>query len=439
MIERSPYQKNLAGFLSGIFVCLFLFITCHAVAHAAEAKGKKPLFYRNPMNPSITSPVPAKDDMGMDYIPVYADDRSSSGPVGTVKIDPVLVQKIGVRTGMAMERTMSKVITTPARIAFNEETLFMIHSKFSGWAERVFVNKTGQQVRRGQVLLTIYSPDLVSTQEEYLLALSNARILSKSSIEEIRADARRLVQATRKRLSYFDIPEKVIRQLEKTGEIKRDLPIYSPYSGTVIDIAVEPGHYITPKQRLYRIADLSKVWVYAEVYEPDLPWLRKGDMAMISVASQPGRKFSGKIDYIYPYEEGKTRTVKVRLVFDNRDGLLKPGMFADITIHAGRREKVLAVPSEAIVRSGAREQVFVVTAPGVFEPREVVTGLEADGYTEIVKGLEPHATVVTSAQFLIDSESKLKEATSKMLEQNRSREKGQKAGKDMKNMNMKSK
>ncbi len=441
MIERSPYQKILAGFLCGVFVCLFLFVTCPAVAHAAETEGKKPLFYRNPMNPSITSPVPAKDDMGMDYIPVYADDSSSSGPVGTVKIDPVLVQKIGVRTGMAMERTMSKVITTPARVAFNEETLFMIHSKFSGWAEKVFVNKTGQQVRKGQVLLTIYSPDLVSTQEEYLLALSNARILSKSSIEEIREDARRLVQATRKRLSYFDIPEKVIRQLEKTGEIKRDLPIYSPYSGTVIDIAVEPGHYITPKQRLYRIADLSKVWVYAEVYEPDLPWLRKGDKAMISVASQPGRKFSGIIDYIYPYEEGKTRTVKVRLVFDNRHGLLRPGMFADITIHAGRREKVLAVPSEAIVRSGAREQVFVVTAPGVFEPREVVTGLEADGYTEIVKGLEPHATVVTSAQFLIDSESKLKEATSKMLEQNRNkaREKGQKAGKTMKNMNMDSK
>jgi len=373
------------------------------------------------MNPAITSPVPAKDDMGMDYIPVYADESDSAGPAGAVKIDPVLVQKMGVRTGMAMERSMSKLISTPARIVFNEESLTMVHSKFSGWAEQVLVNKTGEPVKKGQPLLTIYSPELVSTQEEYLLALANARVLAKSSMQEIREDAKRLVSATRKRLAYFDIPEEVIRQLEQSGEVKRDLPINSPFTGTVIDIKVEAGHYITPKQRLYRIADLSIVWVYADVYEPDLPWIRPGDMAMIQVASQPGKKFSGTIDYIYPYEEGTTRTVRVRLIFDNRDGSLKPGMFADITIHAGKRDKVLAVPSEAIVRSGSKDQVFVVTGPGVFEPRLVVTGLEADGFTEIVKGLSQHARVVTSAQFLIDSESKLKEATAKMLEANKSK------------------
>ena len=390
-----------------------------ALAEKGAKDGKKPLFYRNPMNPAVTSPVPAKDDMGMDYIPVYADAATSTGPVGTVKIDPVLVQKMGVRTGMAMERTMSRLITVPARVAFNEATLTMVHSKFSGWAEDVLVNKTGEHVKKGQTLLTIYSPELVSTQEEYLLALANAKVLAQSSMKEIRDDARRLVSATRKRLSYFDIPENVIRQLEQTGEVKRDLPIDSPFTGTVIDIDVEAGHYITPNKRLYRIADLSRVWVYAEVYEPDLPWIRKGDMAVISVASQPGKKFSGTIDYIYPYEEGKTRTVKVRLIFDNRDGRLKPGMFADITIHADNRDNVLAVPSEAIVRSGSEERVFVVAGPGTFEPRKVVTGVEADGYTEIVKGLTPHARVVTSAQFLIDSESSLREATAKMIKANK--------------------
>jgi Cu(I)/Ag(I) efflux system membrane fusion protein len=396
---------------------LLLTISAGSCILAAESNdGKKPLFYRNPMNPAVTSPVPAKDDMGMDYIPVYADAAGSTGPAGTVKIDPVLVQKMGVRTGMAMERTMSRVITTPARVTFNEESLAMIHSKFSGWAEEVFVNKTGEQVKKGQPLLTIYSPELVSTQEEYLLSLANAKVLALSSMQEIRDDARLLVKATRKRLAYFDIPETVIRQLEKTGEVKRDLPIDSPFAGTVIDIGVEAGHFITPQQRLYRIADLSKVWVYADVYEPDLPWIRKGDTAMISVASQPGKKFSGTIDYIYPYEDGKTRTVKVRLIFDNQDGMLKPGMFADIVIHAGKREKVLAVPSEAIVRSGTEEQVFVVTGPGTFEPRKVVTGVEAEGYTEIIRGVKQHASVVTSAQFLIDSESKLNEATAKMLE-----------------------
>ena len=416
-----------------IIVLLVLITATIDTSWSAESGHKgKPLFYRNPMNPAITSPVPAKDDMGMDYIPVYPDKDRAAGPAGTVKIDPVMVQKMGVRTGMAMERNMSRLITTPARVAFNEESLTMVHSKFNGWAEQVMINKTGEHVNKGQTLLTIYSPELVSTQEEYLLALANARVLAKSSLKEIREDAKRLVRATRKRLTYFDIPEKVIRQLEKSGEVKRDLPIDSPFTGTVIDIGVEAGHFITPKQRLYRIADLSTVWVYAEVYEPDLPWIHNGDMAMIEVASQPGRKFPGSIDYIYPYEEGKTRTVKVRLVFDNKDGRLKPGMFADITIHAGKRDKILAIPSEAIVRSGAREQVFVVTGPGTFEPREVVTGIEADGYTEIIKGLKQHAIVVTSAQFLIDSESKLNEATAKMLEANKTTKNN-----DMSKMNMK--
>ncbi len=403
---------------------------------ATTDNDKKPLFYRNPMNPAVTSPVPAKDDMGMDYIPVYADADTSSGPSGTVKIDPVLIQKMGVRIGMAMERTMSRVITTPARVAFNEESLSMVHSKFSGWAEQVMVNKTGEHITKGQTLLTIYSPELVATQEEYLLALANARILEKSSMQEIREDGKRLVKATRKRLSYFDIPESVIKQLEKTGEVKRDLPINAPFTGTAINVDVETGHYITPGKQLYRIADLSTVWVYADIYEPDLPWIRTGDMAIISVASQPGKTFSGTIDYVYPYEDGKTRTVKVRLVFDNKDGRLKPGMFADITIHAGKREKILAVPSEAIVRSGAQEQVFVVTGPGTFEPRTVVTGVEADGYTEISKGLSQHASVVTSAQFLIDSESKLREATAKMIEANNAETEKKKQEEDMSEMDM---
>ncbi|MBL4901898.1 efflux RND transporter periplasmic adaptor subunit [Desulfotalea psychrophila] len=412
-------NKKTSIHLTMAALALLLAVFTSSIVVAASTESNEPLFYRNPMNPAITSPVPAKDDMGMDYIPVYADAEDSMGPAGTVKIDPVLVQKIGVRIGMAMERSMSRLITAPARVTFNEESLAMVHSKFSGWAEQVMVNKTGEYVRKGQTLLSIYSPELVSTQEEYLLAMANARVLNLSSMKEIRDDARRLVESTRKRLAYFDIPEKVIRQLEQSGEVQRDLPIDSPFSGTVIDIGVEAGHFITPKQRLYRIVDLSTVWVYADVYEPDLPWIREDDMAMISVASQPGKKFSGTIDYVYPYEEGTTRTVRVRLIFDNKNGMLKPGMFADITIHAGKRDKVLAVPSEAIVRSGDKEQVFVVTGPGTFEPREVVTGVQADSYVEIIRGLKQHESVVTSAQFLIDSESKLREATAKMIEANK--------------------
>ncbi|MFP7755879.1 efflux RND transporter periplasmic adaptor subunit [Thermodesulfobacteriota bacterium B35] len=386
-------------------------------AENTAQKEKKPLFYRSPMNPAVTSPVPAKDEMGMDYIPVYADD-DTAGPAGTVRIDPVMVQKIGVRTAMAMKRSLSHQVRTPARVAFNEETLSMVHSKFSGWAEELFVSKTGQQVRKGQPLFSIYSPELVSTQEEYLLALANARILEKSSLAEIRDGARRLVEATRSRLEFFDIPEQVIRTLEKTGRIERDITILSPYRGTVIKMGIMAGHYLTPRDELYRIADLSTVWVFADVYEDDLPWIKTGDSATMKVTTRPGTVFSGRVDYIYPYEEGETRTVKVRLVFSNKDFGLRPGMFAGITIHASRRDNVLAIPSEAIVRSGTEALVFVRRDVGLYEPRKVVTGLEADGYTEIIRGLKEHETIVTSAQFLIDSESKLKEATAKMLEIN---------------------
>lgn len=389
-------------------------------ANAAETgkttiKKKKPLFYRNPMNPAITSPVPAKDEMGMDYVPVYADSASSSGPPGTVRINPVMVQDIGVRTGMAMERTMSHDVRAPARVDFNANNLAVVHAKFKGWAVKVFVAKTGEQVKKGQPLLTIYSPALVSTEEEYLLARSNARVLEKSSMAEVRRDARMLVVATRKRLELFDISASVIRRLEQTGEVKRNLPITAPSKGTVIHVGVEPGSYLTPGTELYRIADLSTVWVDADIYENDLPWVRAGDKADMRIPSQPGTIFRGTIDYVYPYEDGKSHAVRARMVFVNKNFTLKPGMFANVTIRSDLRRHVLSVPSEAIVRSGIYNRVFIDKGSGFFEPRKVVTGLESGGYTEIIKGLKPHDRVVTSAQFLIDSESSLNEATAKML------------------------
>ncbi|NIA05784.1 MAG: efflux RND transporter periplasmic adaptor subunit, partial [Proteobacteria bacterium] len=411
-------------------------------ANAAETgktagKKKKPLFYRNPMNPAITSPVPAKDEMGMDYVPVYADAASAAGPPGTVRINPVMVQDIGVRTGMAMERTMSHDVRAPARVDFNAAKLAVVHAKFKGWAVKVFVAKTGEQVKNGQPLLTI-----VSTEEEYLLALSNARVLEKSSMAEVRRDARMLVAATRKRLELFDIPQPVIRRLEQTGKVKRNLPITSPFKGTVIHVGVEPGRYLTPGTELYKIADLSTVWVDADIYENDLPWVRVGDKAEMRIASRPGSVFRGTIDYVYPYEDGNSHTVRARMVFANKNFMLKPGMFANVTIRGDRRLHVLCVPSAAIVRSGIYNRVFIDKGSGIFEPRKVVTGLESGGYTEIIKGLRPHERVVTSAQFLIDSESSLNEATAKMLEirgQANGRVNGQvkKTGQDSGKINMK--
>jgi len=397
-------------------------------------KERKILFYRNPMNPAITSPVPAKDEMGMDYIPVYEDEEGSAGPAGTVKIDPVVVQNIGVRTAKAKYLPMSKVIKSYGRIAYDEESISVVHPKFKGWIEEQFVSKTGEYVEKGQDLVSIYSPELVSTQEEYLLALSGQKLLSNSPVEMIRKDAEALAKAARRRLKLFDIPEETILKLEQTGEVKKELVLKAPFNGTILKIGALTGDYVTPMTELYKVADLSSVWVYGDVYEYDLAWIKKGDEVLIKVMAVPEKTFKGKIDFIYPYEQGKSRTVRVRIAIANPDLALKPDMFANITIHGSLKKRALVVPSEAIIRSGEREQVFVKRAPGKFEPRTVTLGLEAYGFTEILSGLEEGEEVVTSSQFLIDSESKLKEATAKMLKQDKAHDSGAANGNTMKSM-----
>ena len=369
------------------------------------------------MNPAITSPVPAKDEMGMDYIPVYADGAGGGDePAGTVTIDPVTVQNIGVRTARAEKRSLSHAVRAVGRVDFNEERLARLHPKIEGWIEVLRVSTTGSVVKKDDILLSIYSPQLVSSQEEYLLALNNLRVLKDSPYEEIRRGAEELVKSARERLRLLDMPEHQIHELEATGEIKKRTHIHSPFDGTVIKVGVREGQYVTPKTELYMLADLSRVWVYVDVYEEDLPWIKLGDEAAMTVRAVPGRTFRGKVAYVYPYMERKTRTARVRLEFDNPNQLLKPEMFANVTLHAGKIPNAVVVPSEAVVRSGERDLVFVVREPGKFEPRPVTLGLSADGLVQILDGVKAGEEVVTSAQFLIDSESKLREATAKMLE-----------------------
>ncbi len=386
-------------------------------AEEEKPKERKPLFYRNPMNPAITSPVPAKDEMGMDYIPVYADDEGGADePAGTVRIDPVTVQNIGVRTARVTRGALAHQVRAVGRIAYDETRLARLHPKTEGWVESMRVERTGEQVAQDAILLSIYSPQLVSSQEEYLLALKNRETLAQSPFEDIRRGAEELVKSARKRLELLDMPAHQIRELEQTGRIKKKIHIHSPFTGIITRVGVREGQFVEPATELYRVADLSRVWVLAEVYEYELPWIREGDEAEITIASLPGERFTGRISYIYPYFENKTRTVRVRLELDNPDGLLRPATFANVTIAAGALEDALLVPSEAIVRTGKREIVFVVREPGKFEPREVVPGLSADGMTQILEGVKAGEEVVTSAQFLIDSESKLREATAKMME-----------------------
>ena len=373
------------------------------------------LYYRNPMNPSVTSPTPMKDSMGMDYVPVYAEGESSD-VVGTVKIDPVVVQNIGVRTAIASSEPISRTIRTVGRVEFNEERMARLHPKVQGWIEELYVDKTGETVAADDILLSIYSPQLVSTQQEYLLALNNLSALGESPIEEIREGAQQLVKSSRERLQFLDVPEHQIRELEHSREIKKSIHIHSPVDGTVLRIGVRQGQHVTPQKELYMLADLGQVWVLADIYENEIPWVSVGDEVEMTLTSVPGRTFRGEVSYIYPYSEAKTRTTKVRLVFDNPDLLLRPDMFSEVKILSDTRKNTVVVPSEAVVRSGGHPQIFVVREPGKFEPRLVTLGVESEGRIEIIDGVNNGEEVVTSAQFLVDSESKLREATAKMMD-----------------------
>jgi Cu(I)/Ag(I) efflux system membrane fusion protein len=381
---------------------------------SAVPEQAQPLFYRNPMNPAVTSPTPMQDSMGMDYVPVYAgaDTREAAG---TVSIDPVVVQNIGVRTAIAMTESISRTVRTVGRVEFSEERMTRLHLKVQGWIEAMRVDKTGESVAKDDILLSIYSPILVATQEEYLLALNNLAALQDSAFAEIREGARELVRSSRERLQFLDVPEHQILELEQSHAIKKQLHVHSPAAGTVLHIGARPGQYVTPQTEIYMLADLHQVWVLADIYENEIPWVKVGDSVEMTLASVPGKTFAGELSYIYPYAEETTRTTKVRLIFDNEDLLLRPDMFADIAIFSDARSNALVVPAEAVVRSGVRPLIFVVREPGKFEPRSVVLGIESNGRVEVIDGLGAGEEVVTSAQFLLDSESRLREATAKMM------------------------
>jgi Cu(I)/Ag(I) efflux system membrane fusion protein len=384
-------------------------------AEEDKPKEKEVLFWRNPMNPAITSPVFMQDEMGMDYLPVYADGGDDE-PAGTVTIDPVTVQNIGVRTALAQTRSLSRALNGLGRVDFNEERLARLHPKTQGWIEELRVDETGVQVNQDTILLSIYSPELVVAQQEYLVAINNWETVRKSSAGQMKQSAKAILESARERLQLFDVPAHQIRELEQSRKIKKRLHIHSPFTGRVMKIGAREGQYVSPKDELYLIADLSRIWVNVDVFEDELSWLKVGDRAAMQVRASPGKTYEGEVTFIHPVLNPKSRTVQVRLEFENPELILKPGMFANVMLYTDQQAEAIVVPSESIVRSGSREQVFVVRAPGKFEPREVTLGVSAEGFTQILSGLQSGERVVTSSQFLIDSESKLREATAKMME-----------------------
>jgi Cu(I)/Ag(I) efflux system membrane fusion protein/cobalt-zinc-cadmium efflux system membrane fusion protein len=382
---------------------------------ADKPEGERKIkYWVAPMDPTYIRDEPGKSPMGMDLVPVYEDEAPSGA---TIAVDPVTAQNMGVRTAPVERRHMHRKIRTVGTVNYDEPKVISVNAKVDGWIERLYVDETGQMVKKGQPLLALYSPKLVSAQQEYLLALRNRDMLKNSSFEEIAAGGDRLLKAARQRLRYWDISKRQIRRLEKTGKVRKTLTLYAPSKGVVTMKMAMPGQFIKAGQELFQISDISKVWIYADIYEYELPWIEVGQEAEVILPFVGGRTLKANIDYIYPYVEPQTRTVKARIVFANPGLELKPDMYVNVRIHGQEVKDALAVPSEAVLNSGEKQTVFVALGDGKFEPRQVETGVQdQEGFIEITQGLLEGETVVTSAQFLFDSESKLREAIQKMLE-----------------------
>jgi membrane fusion protein, copper/silver efflux system len=367
--------------------------------------------WASPMDPTYTRDEPGQDYMGHDLVPVYEDGAAA----GQIVIDPVTIQNMGLRTEIAQVRDIARTVRTVGRIGYDEARQYSVNSKTEGWIDRLHVRETGRQVRKGEPLLEIYSPELVAAQQEYLLALRNRDNLRGQTRAGFAAGADRLLEAARTRLQYWDISKQQIAELERTGQVRKTMTLHAPASGVVTDKMAFEGMAIMGGTELFRLADLSKVWVLAEVYEFDLPWLRQGQGATVQLPYAPGVTFPAQVDYIYPYLQGETRTQQIRLELDNPRLELRPEMYVNVLLEASSKEGVVAVPVSAVLYSGLGQRVFVHLGAGRFEPRSVEVGLQSeDGWIEIVSGVREGEIVVTSAQFMLDSESRLQEAIQKM-------------------------
>jgi len=379
--------------------------------------GKKIKYWAAPMDPTYIRNQPGKSPMGMDLVPVYEEKGEEKEPASTIRIDPVTVQNMGVRLARVTRKPLVKYIRTFGNITYDERLISTVNTKFNGWIEKLYVNFVGETVKKGQPLFDIYSPELVTAQEEYILALEHNASLKESPYDSIREGARRLLKASRTRLMYWDLNEKQIKLIENTGNVKKTLTIYSPARGVVIKKNAFQGHYVKAGEHQYEIADLSKVWVDVDIYEYELPWVRNGMPAKMELSYIPGKIYTGNVMYIYPFLTAKTRTATLRLEFPNPDFHLKPNMYANISLESAVAIDSLVIPQEAVINSGVRKVVFVALGKGKFQPREVKLGVEGNDYEfQVLEGLHENEEIVISAQFMLDSESRLREAIQKMLE-----------------------
>lgn len=358
-------------------------------------KPRKILYYRHPHNPSVTSDQPMQDEMGMDYVPIYDD-----GGGATVKISAAVEHNLGVRTARVKRDKLWRHINTVGYVDFDENKISHVHMRSQGWIEKLLVKSEGERVIKGQLLFELYSPELVNAQEEFLQA--------------VRMGNKRLVGASRERLIALGISSRQIEQLTRKKQVDQYVRVYAKQDGIVSKLNIREGMFVTPKMEVLSLADLSSVWLLAEVFESQADWVATGQPAEVQLSYVPGKVWEGKVEYIYPSLDQKTRTLKVRLRFDNPDEELKPNMFANVIVYGGAKQDVLVMPREALIRTGKQDRVILSVGDGRYQQRQVVAGMESGDWVEIKSGLQPGDMVVTSGQFLIDSEASLKASLQRM-------------------------
>ncbi|UTM56094.1 efflux RND transporter periplasmic adaptor subunit [Photobacterium sp. CCB-ST2H9] len=368
----------------------------HAMAvNASETKqsGKKePLYWVAPMDPNYKRDQPGKSPMGMDLIPVYEEDAGSTqNKPGTVRIDPSVENNLGVKTEQAKVQPLSPRIETVGYIAFDERHLWQTNVRVSGWVEKLYINAVGEQVKQGDVLFTLYSPALVKAQEELLNAYRTKR------------DG--LITGAFERLVALGVDKAQIREIARSGKAVQTVKIKAPANGVIATLNVREGAYLSPAQAVISAGPLNTVWVDAEVFERQAHWIRQGSQASMRLDAIPGKSWQGKVDYVYPILDPKTRTLRMRLTFDNAAGALKPNMFANITLEPVTEDAVLTIPASAVIRSGGMARVVLAEGEGKYRSARIEIGREANGSVEVRQGLTSQDRVVTSAHFLLDSES----------------------------------
>lgn len=363
---------------------------------AAEKKEKKILYWVAPMDATYRRDEPGKSAMGMDLVAVYDE----GGDENTVKISAAVENNMGVRTEIVKKNKLWRRIDTVGYVDFDENKISHLHLRTKGWIEKLYVKSEGQRVTKGQLLFEVYAPELVNAQEEYLQAL--------------RSNHRGLTAASRERLIALGISDSQIKTLNKTRKVRQYVKVFAKQDGIIAKLNIREGMFVLPQKQVMSLADLSSVWLLAEVFESQADWVKVGQSAEVKLSYLPGRVWEGEVEYIYPSLDPETRTLKVRLHFENKDESLKPNMFAKVNIYGGAKREVLIIPREALIRTGNNERVILSIGRGRFQSREVTAGIESGEFIEIVKGLSEGDNIVTSGQFLIDSEASLKASIARM-------------------------